>query len=147
MAPSASIVRLLAAAVLALCTSAGAAEQDLSINARLLLAARSGDTASLDSALQSGAAADARNRLGETARLGALKRGDAAMASLRMLEAGTDVNLAAVNGVTPLMAAAFTGQAEMAHLLLAKGADVSALDRLDKSAMTYAAGTGHTEAS
>ena len=39
-----------------------------------------------------------------------------------MLDAGTDVNLAAVNGVTPLMAAAFEGQAEMVAALLARGA-------------------------
>jgi hypothetical protein len=62
-----------------------------------------------------------------------------------MLDAGTDVNLAAVNGVTPLMAAAFAGHADIVKELLAKGADIEALDRLRKNAMTYAAGEGHAE--
>jgi len=47
--------------------------------------------------------------------------------------------------VTPLMAAAYGGQTEMATLLLAKGARIDALDRLQKNAMTYAAGAGSTE--
>jgi len=55
------------------------------------------------------------------------------------------VNLAAVNGITPLMAAAFNGQTAMAKQLLDKGADVAPLDRLQKNAMTYAAGSGSTE--
>ncbi len=62
-----------------------------------------------------------------------------------MLAAGADVNLAAVDGVTPLMTAAVNGQAGMARQLLDKGANVAALDRVQKNAMTYAAGTGHTE--
>ncbi len=53
-----------------------AAEQDLSVNARLLLAARNADAAALDRELKAGAAANARNRLGETALLIALKKND-----------------------------------------------------------------------
>jgi ankyrin repeat protein len=62
-----------------------------------------------------------------------------------MLDAGTDVNLAAVNGVTPLMAAAYGGQKDMVELLLARGASIDAIDRLNKNAMTYAAGEGRTD--
>ena len=62
-----------------------------------------------------------------------------------MIDAGTDVNLAAVNGVTPLMAAAHGGYAEIVRALLGKGADIGAVDRLKKNAMTYAAGQGRTE--
>src|SRR5262245_40972893 len=97
---------LMVVAALAASTHALGAEADLSVNARLLLAARNGDAASVDQSLKAGAAANARNRLGETALLIALKRNDSAMAKA-MLDAGTDVNLAALNGVTPLMAAAF----------------------------------------
>jgi ankyrin repeat protein len=43
------------------------------------------------------------------------------------------------------MAAAYAGQTEMVALLLAKGAAIRALDRLQKNAMTYAAGAGNTE--
>src|SRR5262249_53913962 len=129
---------------LAFCARAGAAEVDLSVNARLLLAARNGDIVSVERALREGAAPNARNRFGQTALVIALTKNDTATA-MAMLAAGTDVNLAALNGVTPLMAAAFTGQADMASLLLAKGADLRAVDRLQKNAMTYAAGAGRTE--
>ena len=116
----------------------------MSVNARLLLAARNGDSAALARELKQGAAVNARNRLGETALLIALKKNELGMAKT-MLEAGADVNLAAVNGVTPLMAAAFAGQVEMVVALLGRGADVNAVDRLKKNAMTYAAGEGRTE--
>src|SRR5690242_232154 len=113
-------LRLVLAAAILAGPPALAADQDLSVNALLLVAARNGDAAGLERALGSGASPNARSRIGETALVIALKKGDVAMAK-RMLEAGTDVNIAAVNGVTPLMAAAFTGQAEIANLLLARG--------------------------
>src|SRR5690348_8613673 len=111
------LVVVLVAVVVAWCATARAAESDLSVNARLLLAARNGDAAMVGRMLKEGAAVNARNRLGETALLVALKKSDATIAKA-MLDAGTDVNIAAVNGVTPLMAAAFTGQTELAAALL-----------------------------
>jgi hypothetical protein len=137
-------VALAAASLLGIHPTAIAAEQDLSVNARLLLAARNADSVALARELKQGAAADARNRLGETALLIALKKNELGIANT-MLVAGTDVNLAAVNGVTPLMAAAYAGQVEMVTALLARGANVNAVDRLKKNAMTYAAGEGHAE--
>jgi ankyrin repeat protein len=135
--------------VVALATSAAsllaqAAEQDLSVNARLLLAARNGDAAGVDRALKAGASPNARNRLGETVLVIALKKNDLTMATT-MIDAGADVNRAAVNGVTPLMAAAFGGHTATATTLLAKGADFKPVDRLQKNAMIYAAGAGSTE--
>ena len=62
-----------------------------------------------------------------------------------MIDAGTDVNLAALNGVTPLMAAAHAGYAEIVRSLISKGANLAAVDQLKKNAMTYAAGQGRTE--
>ena len=61
--------------------TAGAAEQDLSLNARLLLAARNGDAAGVERAMKAGASVNARNRLGETVLVVALKRGDTPMPS------------------------------------------------------------------
>jgi uncharacterized protein len=121
-----------------------AQSQDLSVNARLLASARSGDQAGIDRALAEGASANARNRLGETVLLIALKNDRPALAR-QMIEAGTDINQAAVNGVTPLMAAAHAGQTETFKILLTKGADINAVDRLQKTAMTYAAGQGQTD--
>src|SRR6202022_2215821 len=92
-------------------------------------------------ALSDGAAANARNRVGETALLTALKN-DKPLIARQMIGAGTDINLAAVNGVTPLMAAAHSGQTDIVRLLIARGADLTAVDRLKKNAMTYAAGQG-----
>ncbi len=140
------LVSPLAAIVLAafIALPHGALAQDWSINARLLAAARSGDEAGLVRALADGAAVNARNRIGETALVIALKNDQPAMAK-RMLDAGVDVNLAAANGVTPLMAAAHSGQTEIVGRLLAGGADVTAVDRLQKTAMTYAAGQGHSD--
>jgi ankyrin repeat protein len=122
----------------------GAWGQDLSSNARLLIAARAGDQAAVARALSDGASPNARNRVGETALVIALKNDQPGLA-MDMVNAGTDVNLSAVNGVTPLMAAAHAGQTEIVRVLLAKSADVAAVDRLQKTAMTYAAGQGHTE--
>ena len=120
------------------------AAQDLSANARLLAAARTAEGAGVTKALADGASPDARNRVGETALIIALKNDQPALART-MIDAGTDVNLAAVSGVTPLMAAAHAGQVEIVRMLLAKGADVAPLDRLQKNAMVYAAGQGSTD--
>ncbi len=108
------------------------------------LAARAGDSAAVGRALADGASPNARSRIGETALVIAIKNEQPALA-MEMVNAGTDVNLGEVNGVTPLMAAAHAGQIEIARALLAKGADVAAVDRLQKNAMTYAAGQGRTE--
>lgn len=118
--------------------------QDLGPSARLVAAARAGDAAGMARALAEGAAPDARNRLGETALLIALKRERPDLAQ-QMIAAGTDINLAAVNGVTPLMAAAHAGYADIVRVLLARGVDVNAADQVRKTAMIYAAGEGRTE--
>ena len=95
---SRTILCAFAAAIWALLVPpAFAADSDLSVNARLLLAARNSDSPALDRALDGGASPNARNRLGETALLIALKKDDVTMAR-RMLAAGTDVNIAALNG-------------------------------------------------
>lgn len=130
--------------VLALLAVPVAAAQESSANVRLVAAARAGDKAGMVRALEDGATANARNRLGESALLIALKNERPDLAA-QMIAAGTDVNLAAVNGVTPLMAAAHGGYTQIVRELLAKGADINAADRLRKTAMTYAAGQGRTD--
>ena len=134
---------LAAALLAAFVPPARAAESDLSVNARLLVSARSADRAGIERALQQGAAVNSRNRLGESALIVVLKNNHPELARL-LLDAGADVNQPAINGVTPLMAAAYGGQADIVRVLLAKGADVGAVDRIGKNAMTYAAGEGGT---
>src|SRR6266498_4678422 len=79
--------------------------QEMSPNLQLLAAARGGDSAAVARALAAGATPNARNRVGETALVIALKAGRTELAQ-QMIDSGADVNLAAVNGITPLMAAA-----------------------------------------
>jgi len=118
--------------------------ENLSVNARFLVAARDADAAALKRALAAGAMVNSRNRLGETALVIVLKKERADLATL-LLDAGADVNQAAVNGITPLMAAAFAGQDAIVKRLLKDGANPRAVDRLQKNAMIYAAGEGHTD--
>ena len=73
---------------------------------------RNDDGAGVERALRDGAAVNSRNRLGESALLMALKKNRAGSRAV-LLAAGADVNEAAINGVTPLMAAAFRRQSEM----------------------------------
>jgi len=135
---------MLLMAVVALSPLVHASDDDLSVNARLLVAARNADGPAIERALQQGAAINSRNRLGESPLLIVLKKDRIDLARL-LIDAGADVNQPALNGVTPLMAAAYGGQLEIARALIAKGADVAAVDRLKKNAITYAAGEGRTE--
>jgi len=134
---------------LAAVTSSALAADDVPVNSRLLVFARNSDAAGVERSLKEGANANSRNRIGETALVIALKKDDPKQDDLKiaqlMLDAGTNVNLAAVNGITPLMAAAWSGRAEIAAQLLAKGAKLEPFDRLMKNAMIYAAGEGRTE--
>src|SRR5215213_7778159 len=98
-------------------------------NARLLVSVRNADSAGIERALRDGAAVNSRNRLGESALLIALKQNRPDIAQV-LLAAGANVNEAAVNGVTPLMAAAYAGQVEMARTLLERGAKPLAVDRI-----------------
>jgi len=119
-------------------------DDNLSVNARFLVAARTGDATGLERGLALGASVNARNRLGETALVILLKNNKVDLAE-KVLDAGADVNQSAVNGITPLMTTAFNGQTAMARKLLDKGADIAPVDRLGKNAMIYGAGAGSTE--
>ena len=62
-----------------------------------------------------------------------------------LLKAGADVNLANLSGVTPLMGAAFKGNAAIVHKLIQAGARTDPQDRIKKNAAIYAAGVGCNE--
>lgn len=147
-APRARLLRRIIAVALAAVAIAAplahaADDEQVPLNARFLAFARAADAAGMARTLKEGAAVNSRNRLGESALVIVLKQNRVDLATV-LVAAGADVNLAAVNGITPLMAAAYGGQTEFVGVLLDKGADVTAVDRLQKNAMTYAAGEGHT---
>ena len=102
--PYLPLLVLAVASLLALPAHA-ADDENLTVNARLLVSARNADAAGVERALKDGAAVNSRNRLGESVLIIALKRNQLGIAKT-MIDAGADVNQAALNGVTPLMAAA-----------------------------------------
>jgi ankyrin repeat protein len=83
------------------------------------MAARNADAAAMKRELAAGAMVDSRNRLGETALIVVLKKERADLATL-LLDAGADANQAALNGITPLMGAAFAGQNDIVKRCLRK---------------------------
>ena len=101
--------------------------------------------------------ADTLLTIGSTPLIRAAKAGDVAAIRL-LLAAGANADLATLNGITPLMAAAGNGSSgldtrgrykteaqavEAAQLLLAAGADVNARDRTGQTALHGAAGWGY----
>jgi len=138
-------ITIAAAALAVVALPAWAADDELlPLNARFLVAARNADAAAMERFLRDGAAVDSRNRLGESALLIVIKK-DRFDLARSLVAAGADVNLAAINGTTPLMAAAYGGDIEFVKLLLDKGAKIDAVDRIKKNAVTYAAGEGRTD--
>lgn len=63
-----------------------------------------------------------------------------------LLDAGADPNNRGIDAVTPLMAAAFTGNAAMIGSLLDAGADVVAADGGGRTALMFAARSGQPAA-
>lgn len=63
-----------------------------------------------------------------------------------LLKSGIDVNVRNADGMTPLMAAASTGNLEIIRLLLAKNADPSITNNQNETAAAIAARSGHSQA-
>jgi cytohesin len=61
------------------------------------------------------------------------------------LDAGTDVNVGRLGGITPLHYAAYHGHKEVAELLIAKGADVNAKDVTGRTPLDSAIFRNHPE--
>src|SRR2546423_15675336 len=87
--PSFVVACLMSTAVLM--SPSATCAQESSANVRLVAAARAGDQAGVTRALAQGATPNARNRIGETALLIALKTERPDLAR-QMIDAGTDVN-------------------------------------------------------
>jgi ankyrin repeat protein len=74
----------------------------------------------------------------------ALKTGDAKGVQL-LLKNGQDPNITTSEGATPLMAAAFHNQPDIARLLLESGARIDAQDKDGYTALMIAASKGHAD--
>jgi ankyrin repeat protein len=106
----------------------------------LMHAAAFGNLNALKLLIDAGADVKARNDMDATALLWAAA--DPEKARL-LIEHGADVTVASKQGRTPLMvAAARKGGAAIVDLLLSKGADVHAKDRVGETALTIAARSG-----
>ncbi|MDH4133581.1 MAG: ankyrin repeat domain-containing protein [Gammaproteobacteria bacterium] len=63
-----------------------------------------------------------------------------------LLKNGIDVNVRNSDGITPLMAAASTGNIDVLRMLMARGADPFVVNGLGQSALDIAEHAGHTDA-
>ena len=109
------------------------------VNARLIEAAKQGDTATVEALLEQGADVNARERKGQTALIRAALLGHTDTVQA-LLAAGADVNAKGKLGWTALMWVAGKGHTDTVQALLAAGADVNAKDRggdhsLDRGSM------------
>ena len=112
----------------------------------LMGAALNGSAAAVQFLLEKGADARARTKLGETALGNAAGAGSAEAVKL-LLDRGADVNSRNDRGYSPLMLAAGSDavNAEVAKLLIGKGADTSFAADYDETARILASKRGDTE--
>jgi len=111
----------------------------------LVLAVKSGDTATVRALLRTPNAANASDPDGTTALHWAADRDDLATATL-LVKAGANVKAANRYGVTPMYSAALNGNAAMIELLLDAGADVNTPQAEGETPLMTAARTGKVDA-
>jgi uncharacterized protein len=110
-------------------------------NLKLADAVRAGNLARVEELLAAGASVDSRGRSGETLLFNACKNGNQGAFDLA-LKYNADVNLGNADDLTPLMAAAYGGQAAMVVELVKRGATTGNRDRIGRTALEYASGRG-----
>ncbi|HQU60020.1 MAG TPA: ankyrin repeat domain-containing protein, partial [Saprospiraceae bacterium] len=118
--------------------------QQGSLEGKLLEAVASGNAAAVDSCLNAGADANARDAYGMPAILLAARGGYTGVAE-SLLQHGASANDTRLDafGSTPLMEASAHNDTAMAQLLLANGADVLRRDTFGDPALNWAAYYGH----
>jgi ankyrin repeat protein len=111
----------------------------------LLAAAGRDDAAAVKTALDAGAAIDARDDHGQTALLLAVQRGDIDLARY-LISRGADLNAEADNLVTPWLLAGALGRTEMLAAMLDAGTvDYARRNRYGGNALIPACERGHVE--
>lgn len=110
----------------------------------LWIAAQSGNTAIVATALAKGAAREAMGVHGATPLIAALEQRHEETALL-LMRSGANVSARTAAGETPLIAAAHAGLKEAVEEALDRGADPNARDALGVSALMTAARQGHAE--
>ncbi len=117
--------------------------RDRSGNMPLAIAAKNGHAGVVSLFLERKAPVDARNVAASTALFMAVEEERVTAAEI-LLNAGADPNIAGRSGITPVGAAAYTGNSALVAMLLNKGADPKAIDATGKTAIIYAAGRAYT---
>ena len=119
--------------------------EDIMEDKNMLLAeSRNGNTEAVKQQLEAGADVNAKNNLGDTPLMWAVRYGHTETVTF-LLEKGADVNANNNYGWTALMWAARYGHIETIKILLEKGADVNKENRHGNTALLFAAYEGNTE--
>ena len=126
-------IGLLATGLFSVMTTMAQTPYSPGVSEQLLISARSADAKGIEDSLAHGAAPNSRNRFGKTALFTAVEKNRADIVKI-MLDHGVDVNLASLEKVTPLMAAAYSGNLEIVDLLLSKNPKLEEDDRVHTSA-------------
>ena len=104
------------------------------------------DLPTLSGLLEKGAAPNSRNRLGKTEPADRRREGaDCAMVERLLGVRAPDVQQASLEGVTPLIGRGLLRQAAGGASPACRGRHTEPVDRMDRSAMVYAAALGHAE--
>lgn len=112
-------------------------------NSELMGAAKSKNSAAVETLLAQGSAIDQQNNKGKTALMFAASEGNVEIARL-LLERGANANLTDQYGTTSLIVAATSGYDGVVELLLAHDADAGIRDQSGGSALVNALYFGHT---
>jgi len=113
-------------------------------NSELMIAAVTGDHASVKSLLDRGADANAKNKFGSTALMGAAAAGHMPIVQA-LLQKKADVNTTGQDGCTALIFAAKNGHGAIVQALIAKGADLSVRDDQGRTPLMLADEYGYAE--